>query len=287
MCDTLEITTTVGCPNACKLCPQELFVSRYKDDHRYLSFDNFKKCINKIPNYVRIDFSGFSEPWINPDCTKMILYTHTLGFKITVFTTCVGMKEGDIEIIKSIPFEAFVVHLPDNDNNMKMPAVTGYMELLNRIKHESINNIRYMAMGPLHILLKDLFGYEKFGFKAVNRAGNMKDKIVKKKKGSIRCAVSPKMRRNILLPNGDVVLCCMDYGMKHILGNLLDKNYHDLFSGQQYKNIINGLNHGKSGDVLCRYCNWSRSRMNTNYITLREYAKQLIKSCLSPSISHF
>jgi len=26
--------------------------------------------------------------------------------------------------------------------------------------------------------------------------------------------------RNVLLPNGDVVLCCMDYGLDHILGNL-------------------------------------------------------------------
>ena len=37
------------------------------------------------------------------------------------------------------------------------------------------------------------------------------------------------------LPNGDVLLCCVDYAMKHVLGNLREQDYASLFEGEQYR----------------------------------------------------
>ena len=76
---TLEITTQIGCKNNCNYCPQETLVKAYKarSDVFEMSFDIFKKCLDKIPKTVRIDFSGMAEPWLNADCTKMVLYPLT------------------------------------------------------------------------------------------------------------------------------------------------------------------------------------------------------------------
>jgi hypothetical protein len=30
-----------------------------------------------------------------------------------------------------------------------------------------------------------------------------------------------RLESNILLPNGDLLICCMDYGMEYVFGNLL------------------------------------------------------------------
>jgi Iron-sulfur cluster-binding domain len=279
MCDTLEITTSVGCPNACRICPQELFVGRYRQTNgvKRLSFENFKRYLNKIPKHVRIDFSGFTEPWSNPECTDMILYAYKVGFKVTVFTTCVGMKISDAEKIRHIPFVTFVVHLPDDESNMPYPKVHGYKDVLESLGSLNINNISFMTMGSLHLDLIALFCKNASGYIQSSRAGNVAGSKPNRKTGIIRCVVSRKMRRNVLLPSGDVVLCCHDYGMTNVLGNLNDGNYGDLFAGTQYKRVIARLDNENDGDILCRYCDWSVSKTRGNYIFLREYVKDAIQ----------
>jgi len=42
------------------------------------------------------------------------------------------------------------------------------------------------------------------------------------------CGCEEKLYHNVLLPNGDVSLCCMDYGLEQILGNLFESEYDDI-----------------------------------------------------------
>ena len=74
----LEITVNIakkGCAVACIVCPQEKLSTKYnlypdKDRVRDLSFKDFKKAIDKVPLSTRIDFSGYTEPYLNKDCSK-------------------------------------------------------------------------------------------------------------------------------------------------------------------------------------------------------------------------
>ncbi|MER9007171.1 SPASM domain-containing protein [Mesorhizobium sp. M0862] len=43
--------------------------------------------------------------------------------------------------------------------------------------------------------------------------------------------MTSRQYRNVLLPNGDVTLCCTDFERRHVLGNLLRDEYADLFEG--------------------------------------------------------
>jgi hypothetical protein len=279
MRDVLEITTSVGCPNGCKICPQELFVGRYRSTRgkNCLSVEDFKKYLDEIPTHVRIDFSGFTEPWSNSACTEMILHAHQTGFEVTAFTTCVGMMKSDVEKIKHIPFVTFAVHLPDDKSNMPFPKMSGYKDILRYVCSSHITNMNFMTMGSLHPDLQDLFHENVSGFLYASRAGNVGGRKPIRKAGSIRCVVSPKLHRNVLLPNGDVVLCCHDYGLDDTLGNLNTCTYEDLFAGPQYKNILARQNNENMGDILCRYCDWSGSRMRAKCIFLRESVKEAIQ----------
>ena len=120
----LEITTKIGCSINCTYCPQGLLVKRYAelDPHgdRELSLDNFKKCLDKLPESTRIDFSGMSEPWLNSNCADMVLYAHSKGFRMTMYTTLVGMTKEDFERVSHISFELFVLHIPDKGENTKI-----------------------------------------------------------------------------------------------------------------------------------------------------------------------
>ena len=64
---TLEFTTSIppkGCVIDCAFCPQRTLLNVYKAD-KTMTFENFKKVIDKLPKEVRVTFSGFTEPWLN------------------------------------------------------------------------------------------------------------------------------------------------------------------------------------------------------------------------------
>ena len=42
------------------------------------------------------------------------------------------------------------------------------------------------------------------------------------------CGCLEKLYHNVVLPNGDVSLCCMDYGLKHIIGNIFEQSYDEV-----------------------------------------------------------
>jgi hypothetical protein len=44
----------------------------------------------------------------------------------------------------------------------------------------------------------------------------------------LTCGCDEKLYHNVVLPNGDVSLCCMDYGLKQIIGNLYTQEYDDI-----------------------------------------------------------
>ena len=63
------------------------------------------------------------------------------------------------------------------------------------------------------------------------RAGNVPlDKVASPKRKAKVMGCVRGLQQNVLLPNGDVLLCCMDWGMKHVLGNLLTGDYSNLFA---------------------------------------------------------
>ena len=84
----LEITTNIGvkgCAVGCIVCPQEKLYTTYNlypNKVKNLSFEDFKIAINKVPTTTRLDFSGYSEPYLNLECSKMIKYAHDKGHTV-------------------------------------------------------------------------------------------------------------------------------------------------------------------------------------------------------------
>ncbi|MSP02289.1 MAG: hypothetical protein EXR07_14745 [Acetobacteraceae bacterium] len=73
---------------------------------------------------------------------------------------------------------------------------------------------------------------------------------------AVLCGSTPFFDHNTMLPNGDVVLCCMDYSRRHVLGNLLAQDYADLFTGREMGRIrVRAMGAaGDDGELICRKC---------------------------------
>ncbi|NVN99740.1 MAG: SPASM domain-containing protein [Geobacteraceae bacterium] len=256
----LEITTNIGCPLACEYCPQHVLLAAYRlrSSEFMMTFDTFKSCLDKVPLAVAIDFSGMSEPWKNPDCTRMVRHASDRGHKIRIHTTLYGMGSDDVELLAGLSLDAFRVHLPGTGDLEKLDVDAEYLEVLEKVV-ELIPGARFVCFDSRpHSAVKALLNRYPLGKIRMASASNRADNECSDGKplffigkGAIRCSNSA--RYNILLPNGDVTLCCMDYGLRHILGNLLLSGYDELFSGQEFKKVCLGFS-DPSLRTLCRSC---------------------------------
>lgn len=241
-----------------------------------MSIETFKTCIDKIPSQVSIHFSGFCEPWQNNNCTNMLLYAFQKGHPIQVFSTLQGMSYEDFNRIKHIPFEKFIIHLPDKQRNSKIKIDSNYLNVLGTVIDffNTPQKQRYFGaschgeidQGITSYIPEDLFNKDfSMGInqKMYDRAGLLDNLELDHKyiKGNIMCGLCNKQfNHNVLLPNGMVVLCCMDYNLDFILGNLTLNKYEDLFNSPTYNQLQ--ISTEKEGeDILCRHChnsvNWN------------------------------
>src|SRR5262249_31759943 len=73
--------------------------------------------------------------------------------------------------------------------------------------------------------------------------------------GAVSCSFTPFYDQNVCLPNGDVVLCCMDYSLKHKLGNLLEQDYYDMYAGPGLAHLLaKNMVPRSSRESLCKTC---------------------------------
>lgn len=250
----MEISTVVGCKMNCGYCPQKIHIKKYSLTQKVfsMSMETFETCLSKIPLNVEILFAGMAEPWLNPNATDMLLMAHSRGYKIGVYTTTVGMMFDDIDKIKRLPFLHFCLHLPDESGVMKVQVNDEY---LNVLRHALQIPHNVTCIGTVHPKVREIVGDVPDSTNTlISRAGLIQSLAIRPKEGKLYCtATGPKIDHNILLPNGEVLLCCMDYRQEHVLGNLLECSYDELFSGEEYQKVMQGLEDDQI-DILCRKC---------------------------------
>ncbi len=258
---TLEITTMIGCPMRCTFCPQDKLAANYPADAvRALSLDNFKVILAKVPKHVRIDFSGLAEPWASRLATDMLDLALMHNRNVAIYTTLQGMHDPErvafLLTESASQVEAVVVHLPDARGNMRgFKDSERYQHAL--VVFRKLKGVRFMAMGESAAGPVDMKNWS-----PQTRAGNLDLQTIEGQdvlpdphiKTPLTCSMTPFYDQNVLLPNGDVVLCCMDYSVKHKLGNLLTDDYYDLFKSQGMGDLLSAnMQHGAT-DSLCRNC---------------------------------
>ena len=64
---------------------------------------------------------------------------------------------------------------------------------------------------------------------------------------------------NVLLPDGTVVLCCNDFGMRHVLGNLLKNSYEDIIKSNELLQVKRGMNIDENIPIICRKCMYAKN----------------------------
>jgi len=271
----IEFTLMVGCPLKCTFCPQDRLRGEYGKSAKYMTPDTFRTILAKIPTHVRIDFSGMAEPWANPHATEMMRHALLSGYTIAVYSTLFGMDADGPEVAELLKHhasqvEVLCLHLPDRNGNMRGwrygPEYEANLRLFIAMGVAGTwKNFQVMTMdrtGKPHADL-DHLGIQLGAWQGHSRAGNVANSDVlgqdlasqPEHHTAVSCAFTPFYDQNVCLPNGDVVLCCMDYALKHKIGNLIEQDYYDMFSSPRMGELVReNMTPRFSNQSLCKTC---------------------------------
>jgi len=250
----LEITTISKCNINCNYCPQQTFQDHYQGN-TLLTLHDFKKALSQVPKSVTIHFSGFAEPFLNPQCIDMIEHAHKKGHKIVIFSTLVGLKNENIDRLMQCNPEV-ILHLPDKLGNTKIPVTENYKKIVDAVLN-NLNVTGYYVMDE--------------NFISNERAGQCDDSPKRHVHGWFFCE---KLLGGqfVMLPNCDVVLCCMDYGLKHPMGNLLKQSWYEIVNSDEFQKV-RANRYKFNGNVLCRNCVWTSLSFRSTYYLKRIFQK--------------
>jgi radical SAM protein with 4Fe4S-binding SPASM domain len=255
---SLEITTNIGCKVACTYCPQKTFYKNFKSTKKSLSLIDFKTIIDKLPNNTEICFAGFSEPFLNDECSEMIEYAYKKKFKLILFSTLEGFNIKDLHIFRDRYFYYINLHLPSKENNMNIEIDDNYIENLREILKYFKDKDKISIFGST---INEKLDFIPESLVTVNRANsrasnlNSMPQVNKRNFSHIYCSHN-RLIKNVLLPDGTVTLCCMDWSTKHKLGNILYHSYDEVFNNDTIKKIRKDMSNNKS-DLLCWNCEYA------------------------------
>lgn len=265
----IEVTTKIGCSVNCKYCPQTNLINAYskKNNNYYLKMNDWKQILNNISTATFIRFCGMSEPFLNPECANMIVYAKEKGFHIDCYSTLVGLNLSDVDRVLDA-VDDFVPHVPDKDGNAIIEVTDEYIEKLKKILDYRRNGKRLVKRisvhGEIHDRIKNLIPCDDdldVAKRMQDRVGNLDDEDLQLIHYQVHSPMScefchNRLDSNILLPNGDLLMCCMDYGMKHVFGNLLSDPYEKVLNSNEAAMVRNAMVYGNQ-EILCNTCGFA------------------------------
>jgi len=259
----LEVSFYLGCKINCSYCPQNIL---YKNTSiKKMTPDEYKTFISSVPSDVEIAFCGMSEPLLYEHFSSLAYYTHKKGHSISCFTTLATKNKENIQtLFDDNIWKRRCVHIIDEHMSCKIDDE--YLSNIEKFflkieKNDREKNTISILTKSLDFRINDMLKkyniehlpyYEIPYMRIKSPIHRYKDPIVPKKlEGKIYCSQNHDKIQH-LLPDGNVVICCMDVEKKHILGNLKTQTYNSLFSGSEYKKIIKGFD--TDLNTICRNC---------------------------------
>lgn len=230
----VELSLKVGCKNACKYCPQDVYLKAYKSDVKELTFKDFKRMLINIPKDYALQFAGKSEPFLNKDFPDMLIYASEQGYRLKLFTTLVGFTEEIANKLCEANVKIDVAHFHIYKSILYNPSeFSKGRSLFLRKVHPAFSSI-IVVSNPTNI------------------AGNLFK--IEPHKGPIK-SICYRAYNNSIDVDGSIYFCCMDWALKYKLGNIYE---HSIDSEEINFKRLELIEKMKSDDenFICRHCEW-------------------------------
>ena len=174
------------------------------------------------------------------------------------------------ERIKDYPFEVVVLHAPDKKGYAHIVTDNEYWRVIRAaVIHKKSNGMPFVDISncqsePTEQFLEMIENRLMVKCELHDRAGLlMNHKEIKSNtymEEKLYCISSYKQNQWVVLPNGDVTLCCNDFSLQEVLGNIGEQKYEDILRGEKYLSVRRRMMClEKDNDIICRRCYAART----------------------------
>lgn len=155
-----DIEPTIACNLDCIMCHQKELLAKRKSIS--MSFDNFKKIIDKLPTLVKINLQGMGEPFANKDFVSMVEYSKKKKIYVTTITNGLLLDKNKIKEIVSSGLDRiyFSIDTTDKEKYQFYRGKKGDLEKLianleELIKERKLQNKKYLEIGIWMLLFEN------------------------------------------------------------------------------------------------------------------------------------
>lgn len=288
---TIELTNV--CNLSCPGCPSGIgfFNNRPRG---FMSFDSFKKIIDENKEIKHINLIGQGEPFLVPDIFKIIRYADEKGLVISIHTNGNKISEEVFYVLKkintkiSITFsidgirqESYEVYRRNGRLNL---VLANLCKLVKLKKDNKLNNIKIIwqfllmkhnkaevfrlkkivkTLGVDILKIKkpvftDEMPEDKYGAVIKNEnLGDNNDDFNVIRGGSCEFVDPGSL---VVLWDGVVVPCCVDYKREVVLGSVLKSRLSDIWNNDKARKFRGAYKKNKNN--LCFTCRFRKNKSN-------------------------
>lgn len=279
--DFFVIEITNRCNLLCPACPWHTCMTRPIKD---MTYKEFKLVFNKIKPYAKaICLYLMGEPFLNKDLKKIIAYIKSYNIKVILSSNGMLIKE-NIHWIKNSKIDYLQIALDGFTKSSHESYRVGSdfyrvvegLKLLSECKKEYLKNTEICIQTLItkcneHEIpfikkfAKDLgftFHTKKMHY---GRTDELRKKNMSKFKPTDKYNIRelgknfyflsghcPELDKAVILSNGMVVSCCIDYDSKNNFGNIKDKSFEEIWLGEKRKSFIIAFNNKTNS--FCSKC---------------------------------
>ena len=252
-----------------------------------LYIDNLKNT-----SVRQINWTGYSEACLNPELPDMVTYAYQCGFDQMISTTLVGYEHCINFISETDVFNSITLHLPDNNQLMehgKLKVDSSYISRIDQfiasryalLQASCRTRVSTLTFGEdYHHSIKRLLTSEKaltlFRNKRISkqlhsRGGTINsianlissqpgkqtlkrslNKILSIPIGKYYCSYK-RLRQPVILGDGNCNICCMDYSISGIIGNLSTHSLDVIYKNWDKENLSSFASGSYS---VCKNCEY-------------------------------
>lgn len=188
---------------------------------------------------------------LDEENSKILIHSEVLDH--IRFSMDGGNKEKFEEMRLRAKWDTFVKNITtfcELNNKNEKPIPTGIITL---VEYENKLHTKWMS-NEFKKLLNMVDGYELRY--AHNWGGEVEiEELKNKNKKAYKVGCSLLMHQLVLLPNGDITVCCADLNSKGVIGNILKEDLFSIYRKPQRLDMLYKFMKGKKKEIeLCKDC---------------------------------
>lgn len=271
----LNITATSACTAGCVYCPQPQFQAAMAGRPAYLSRQEFAALLPRLAGtqFDGFSFGGFSEPFENPDIVALLRLAAAQPFvgSVSLYTNGEALTPDTVEELQDVRLARVDVSCHGFDAETYRRTRRGLDPA--KVRDNVMHLLRHRRnIAELVISVTGPFGRES-ALEALaalcrqsgarlerrplhSRAGLLRvGRRAPAPPGPFRCAKFD-FRKPVLVPGGDLSLCCQDFSLDLVIGNLHRQTFDEIMTGSPLRRHILEVaaGHRADPDLRCYQC---------------------------------